>query len=611
MKGKVLILIISSILLILGISFVIYLNLNEISEESYTFNNPDTIELSTINESNLTLPLSVLPSNYTDTLSKNGIDLSKEEIVKLLNYGMVVIPSQFTYKTDDSNAYINDEILGMYFDNQLDIIRNEIIENEIKPLLISQLKKIQLVSIFSTNNFSLISKLKGISNSNSQYSEITVTLNSLSDEEKATILKSIDKKILNKVNYFNTLFDLPILFETTTDNQNLGENLTTSYVTSKDINEYKYKISLGIQDVISTNSFTSTTNGSFNLTKVDANLERVGFLKEISDYYVSELNKIDIKLTALNNLNTELKDNNFNNAIKYINDIEIDALRYNKFTLLSLENINGNNLLTISPLILPVDCVESICKLNEKYDVIISNNNFKTGYDLKPTSQRAGTIRVPLMMYHQIDKVPANASATVKAMYISPKDFEKQIAYLTAKNYRTVTTAQYNEILNSGKNPKQKTIMLSFDDGTKGQYENAFPILKKYKQVGVFFITSHRSSITNTQMKEMVKAGMDIQSHSATHPDFTKLTSNSELRYQIFTSKTALQYTTGVNVGAIAFPGCMWNTKTLSYMSQAGYSLGFSCGSSIDNYPKHRYVLSRIHAYKELSILIKILSGRL
>ena len=452
-----------------------------------------------------------------------------------------------------------------------------------------------------------MSKLKSLSNSNLEYTEMISTLNSLVSTQKDTVLKNIDASVLNKINYFNLLFDIPTILNTYADDQILTNTTKDSFVTDKEKNEYMYQVSLGIKEVVQSNTYSLESKNEFNIETIKTDTQRLKSLETISNYYISELSKIDITSKSLSELNNVLKNNDLNKVIDKINNIQIDKTLFNKFTFLY---VTEDKLLTASPLILPVQCINEICILNGKYDVTINNNNFNIEYDLKPATQKAGSVRVPIMMYHLIDIIPKNASTIVKSMYITPKDFETQIAYLTQKNYRTITTAQYAEMLNSGTNPSQKTIMLTFDDGTIGQYKNAFPILKKYKQVGVFFIPSESSAINSTQMKEMVKAGMDIQSHSTTHPNFKNLASSSELKHQIFTSKSELQYITGVNVVSLAYPGCVWDDRTLNYMHQAGYSLGFSCGSTIDNLPAHRFVLSRIHAYKELSILIKILSGR-
>jgi peptidoglycan/xylan/chitin deacetylase (PgdA/CDA1 family) len=240
----------------------------------------------------------------------------------------------------------------------------------------------------------------------------------------------------------------------------------------------------------------------------------------------------------------------------------------------------------------------------------INDNNFSQDYDITPTSQSKGTVRVPIFMYHQITTPPEGQDAFRNGLYVSPLDFEKEMAYLVKKNYKTITPLDYYNLLTADANPTQKTVMLTFDDGVENQYTNAYPILKKYQLTGVFYIISQRSGITTTQRKEMSDNGMVIDSHSATHIDLTKTTDPQQLDTEIISSKYQLQANTGKTVYSIAYPGCAWNSQTIPYVISAGYLLGMSCGNSIDNYPAYRLELSRVHAFGDMNSFVNTLSGR-
>ncbi|MEK7629052.1 MAG: polysaccharide deacetylase family protein [Patescibacteria group bacterium] len=70
----------------------------------------------------------------------------------------------------------------------------------------------------------------------------------------------------------------------------------------------------------------------------------------------------------------------------------------------------------------------------------------------------------------------------------SVKEFERQVDFLS-KNFEIVSMGQ---VFNSAKNGLSgKFCAITFDDGLKGQYENALPILLNNKVIGTFFpITS-------------------------------------------------------------------------------------------------------------------------
>lgn len=65
------------------------------------------------------------------------------------------------------------------------------------------------------------------------------------------------------------------------------------------------------------------------------------------------------------------------------------------------------------------------------------------------------------------------------------KEFGRQIRWL-AERFQIVSVPEVYEALRSGK--AGKFCALTFDDGFRDNYENAAPILKKYKAIGTFFI---------------------------------------------------------------------------------------------------------------------------
>jgi peptidoglycan/xylan/chitin deacetylase (PgdA/CDA1 family) len=238
--------------------------------------------------------------------------------------------------------------------------------------------------------------------------------------------------------------------------------------------------------------------------------------------------------------------------------------------------------------------------------VTVNNNNFNEPYDMPIVAQSPGTVRIPVLMYHQI--TPSPTTTAVRRLYVAPQYFEQQLAYLAAKNYRSLTPQEFYDILATGQNPPQKSVMLTFDDSVGNHYTEAFPLLKKYGFVGVFYVVSHRSGITAAQMKEMSDAGMIIDSHSETHRDLTKI-DDASLWEEIAGSKAAIEGATGKQVMSMCYPGCVVDDRGIGMVASSGYILGFSCGSSIDHVLRNRFVLSRIHVYEEMDNFQKIFSG--
>lgn len=255
---------------------------------------------------------------------------------------------------------------------------------------------------------------------------------------------------------------------------------------------------------------------------------------------------------------------------------------------------------------------DEVVEDNEIYSPLPVEQEFEdplSGYIKGVTyTQPKGSVKIPVLMYHNIGPVPTSGSYNYKGLYVSPSMFDAQMKFLKDNGYKTLTPQQFLDILKTGKNPKQKSVLITFDDGTKGQYTYAYPVLKKYKQTATFYIVSDKLQISANQLKKMSKDGMIIDSHSSTHKDLRVLNNKKQLKYEITSSKYKLQNITGQNIVSIAYPGCVADKESFEVVGSTGYKLGFSCGRTIYHYYKNRFYLSRIHVYSNMTSFKKALT---
>lgn len=102
-----------------------------------------------------------------------------------------------------------------------------------------------------------------------------------------------------------------------------------------------------------------------------------------------------------------------------------------------------------------------------------------------------------ILRYHSIadfnkDNVYASQDITVRV-----KDFDKQIRYLS-KRYKIIPLEELVLCIKNGKDIPQNSLVITFDDGYRDNYLNAYPILKKYGAHATFFITA--GCIDNEEM---------------------------------------------------------------------------------------------------------------
>jgi peptidoglycan/xylan/chitin deacetylase (PgdA/CDA1 family) len=122
-------------------------------------------------------------------------------------------------------------------------------------------------------------------------------------------------------------------------------------------------------------------------------------------------------------------------------------------------------------------------------------------------------------------------------------------------------------------------VALFFDDGWKNQYDEAFPILKEFGFKATFAVITDyigldretfKGRMNHTELKELQNSGMEIASHTKTHPHMLNLT-HERLVDEIANSKKALTQL-GFNVKTFVYPHGEWNQTIIGYVKEAGYT---------------------------------------
>jgi peptidoglycan/xylan/chitin deacetylase (PgdA/CDA1 family) len=170
-------------------------------------------------------------------------------------------------------------------------------------------------------------------------------------------------------------------------------------------------------------------------------------------------------------------------------------------------------------------------------------------------------LKVPILLYHSIDEFRGQGE---KELFVTPENFEKQMMYLRDNGFTLLTFERWQDI-----NKVKKPIFITFDDGYKNNL-NAFYIFKKlqteqFKPSGTFFVISdfivRPDRLSKEDLIMLAESGIiSIQSHTANHPDLTKLKS---IQYELKHSKEKIEQITGKPVIALAYPFGKFNVKVV------------------------------------------------
>lgn len=282
--------------------------------------------------------------------------------------------------------------------------------------------------------------------------------------------------------------------------------------------------------------------------------------------------------------------------------------------------------------------------------------------------------KTQILMYHRILDIPAVRG-------ISPELFEQQLSYIS-KHFRVVPVQTLlSEIKNNCLQPN--TLALTFDDGHYDFYENAWPLLKKYKLPATLYITTgfvdsqiwlwpdlikylllnsykknlslpqfgslelHSDNINHCwsnigdycltlgvternqfitqlaatcgvdiptqpikpflavtwdQLRSMQHEGLDIASHTYSHPLLSKL-SETDLHYELQHSADMLHAHLGVKPAGICYPNGRPEDININVI-HAAQATGYSYGLLARNFPHKAtqpFLLGRLSANRDMT----------
>lgn len=188
-----------------------------------------------------------------------------------------------------------------------------------------------------------------------------------------------------------------------------------------------------------------------------------------------------------------------------------------------------------------------------------------------------GQHKIPILLYHDIQ--PDNVDLSQKAIELRPytlrlSDFERQARYLLENGYQTISLNSLANCHESKYHLPHRPIAIVFDDGWESNYTLAYPVLKKCGFTASFFVivgkVGSKGMMTWDHIKEMADNGMEIGSHTLTHPVPTEL-SDEELEFELKESKRILEKKLGRKIDLLSSPTGFYNPHMAKIAKKVGY----------------------------------------
>lgn len=198
---------------------------------------------------------------------------------------------------------------------------------------------------------------------------------------------------------------------------------------------------------------------------------------------------------------------------------------------------------------------------------------------IPPSTPAPLSIRIPILIYHTVHPTRPGETKMQQEFNVPPDIFEAELGYLKSRGFTVISMRELVRDVTEGTTSAAKPVVLTFDDGSHGQYEYAFPLLQKYGGTATFYIytnpldTHNKYFLSWDEVRQMQAAGMTIGSHTITHPYLSRI-SASQLHHEIFDSKAIIEREIGVPVTHFASPFGFTNPDIVRMLHDAGYVTG-------------------------------------
>ena len=191
------------------------------------------------------------------------------------------------------------------------------------------------------------------------------------------------------------------------------------------------------------------------------------------------------------------------------------------------------------------------------------------------------TVRVPVLMYHYLSVPPPGANIYRQDLSVSPELFAAHLDAMQQAGYIAISPYDLLAHLTQGAALPDKPVLITFDDGYRDNYENAFPLLRERNMTAAFFVVTdfideqRPEYFTWDMLREMSAAGMSIESHGRNHVSLAGKDADY-LIWQALGSLETIHYELGVRPRFVSYPAGEYDHNVTDIFHSAGYWAGFT-----------------------------------
>lgn len=195
----------------------------------------------------------------------------------------------------------------------------------------------------------------------------------------------------------------------------------------------------------------------------------------------------------------------------------------------------------------------------------------------------------PFIFYHKIADAPKDAR--IRGGYTPAKRFAKQMAYLAKEGFSFLTASEMVGHFREHGSFPARSVAVTFDDGWKDNYVNAFPVMRRFNvKATIFLIPScigqtsdkalsegelAREHLSLEDIREMSERGVEFGSHTLNHKLLHRIPAD-EIRIELEESKRQLEALLDRPCKTLAYPGGHFNEDARRIAEEVGYEAAFT-----------------------------------
>ena len=211
---------------------------------------------------------------------------------------------------------------------------------------------------------------------------------------------------------------------------------------------------------------------------------------------------------------------------------------------------------------------------------------------------------VPVLMYHRI--VPRPPARDPYQNCVTTSAFESHLRWFARRGYRSMTLSELTRSAVHDRGQRGLRMAITFDDGYEDNLVHAAPLLRRYGFTATIYVVTdaigsvnHFDSemgadqarmLSRDQIVLLADLGMEIGSHSCSHPASLPQLSDADLLNQLQRSKQVLEEITRRPVLSFSYPHGQVSWRAEAAVAASGYESACA-GVGI---PFRPYRLSRV-----------------